>query len=81
MQKNGLRPITNTLPCIVCDKAITKLCPEHSTDNRANPEEMWNGGIVGEVVAGYGSKHDCDLFLVAICDMCIERAIYVKSLL
>lgn len=39
-----------------------------NTNNR-----MWNGGIVHIVDAGYGSGHDTDQFVIAICDDCITK--------
>jgi hypothetical protein len=33
--------------------------------------KMWNNGIVNKVSAGYGSSHDGDEFIIAICDDCI----------
>lgn len=33
--------------------------------------EMWNGGIVGLISAGYGSNTDGDEFIIAICDECL----------
>ena len=34
---------------------------------------MWDGGIVNKVSAGYGSSHDGDDFIIAICDECILK--------
>lgn len=34
---------------------------------------MWNDGIVHKVSAGYGSSHDGDEFIIAICDECITK--------
>lgn len=39
-----------------------------TADNR-----MWNDGIVQIISAGYGSKHDTDQFVMAICDECINE--------
>lgn len=35
--------------------------------------EMWNSGVVGKIEAGYGSRHDFDQFVIAICDDCLEK--------
>ena len=35
--------------------------------------EMVDGGIIHLIDAGYGSKHDGDRFILAICDDCIEE--------
>jgi len=34
---------------------------------------MWDGGIVQIINAGYGSGHDTDQYVIAICDDCIDR--------
>jgi hypothetical protein len=34
---------------------------------------MWNDGIVKVISAGYGSSHDTDQFVIAICDNCITK--------
>jgi hypothetical protein len=38
-----------------------------NTNNR-----MWSDGIVHIIDAGYGSNHDTDKFVIAICDDCIK---------
>lgn len=43
----------------------------HRWDN-AN-SKMWNGGIVQIIDAGYGSNHDTDRYVIAICDECITK--------
>jgi hypothetical protein len=35
--------------------------------------KMWNDGLVHKVSAGYGSSHDGDEFIIAICDDCIIK--------
>lgn len=35
--------------------------------------QMWNGGVVHSITAGYGSNHDMDEFIIAICDECLEK--------
>lgn len=54
--------------CICCDKKITAIHPEHMQFPQGG---MYNGGVVDKISAGYGSKHDTDMFIVAICDDCI----------
>lgn len=39
------------------------------------------GGIIQIVNAGYGSKHDGDEFIIAICDQCINENIEDGTLL
>ena len=47
-----------------------------STNNR-----MWNGGIVHIIDAGYGSNHDTDKYVIAICDDCITKEVSDGTLL
>jgi len=55
--------------CIVCGKIIL---PYTDYEQRCKPEKaMWDSGLVGRIGAGYGSEHDTDTFLIAICDDCI----------
>lgn len=35
--------------------------------------QMWNNGVVQKISAGYGSCHDGDEFIIAICDECIMK--------
>lgn len=35
--------------------------------------QMWNDGVVHKISAGYGSCHDGDEFIIAICDECIIK--------
>lgn len=41
-------------------------------------DSMWSGGIVETINAGYGSFHDMDSFIVAICDDCITNLVESK---
>ena len=41
---------------------------------------MWNGGIVGLLSGGFGSRHDGDEFIVAICDDCIHNKIQTGNI-
>jgi hypothetical protein len=54
--------------CIRCGKAIRQV--EGSPDSTLE-SGCWDGGIVGRITAGYGSAHDMDEFVVAVCDRCI----------
>ncbi len=57
-------------PCIKCGIEIIPLYPELD----GKPEQgMWSNGVVDKICANYGSKHDGDVFLIAICDKCIEN--------
>ncbi len=57
--------------CAICNKAIKAIIPEHHDEEK--PEEgMWGGGIVDKIAAGYGSKLDGSMYIISICDECIE---------
>jgi hypothetical protein len=43
--------------------------------------KMINNGIIHIIDAGYGSKHDGDQFVIAICDDCIEENLEDATLL
>ena len=43
--------------------------------------EMINGGIVQLIHAGFGSAHDTDSFIIAICDSCIAENLEDATLL
>jgi hypothetical protein len=37
--------------------------------------QMWKDGVVDLISAGYGSIHDGDEFIIAICDECLNKKI------
>jgi hypothetical protein len=43
--------------------------------------EMINGGIIQIIHAGFGSMHDTDSFIIAICDSCIVENLNDGTLL
>lgn len=58
--------------CFCCGKKIIKL--SHNIGKCIHPEhDMWDGGIVDILGAGYGSKFDSNVYIIAICDECIEK--------
>lgn len=57
-------------PCICCNKEIKPIHPNHI---RFPESGMYDGGIVDKISAGYGSNHDTDMFIIAICDTCITE--------
>lgn len=67
----------NYINCICCGKKINLLYDflEEEILNRPdwNPNsQMWDGGSVQEISAGYGSSLDGDLFYLGICDECTK---------
>ena len=41
---------------------------------------MWNDGVVGIISANFGSTHDGDEFVIAICDECIDKKLMTGNL-
>ena|SRR5260221_121724 len=57
-------------PCLCCDKKIKAIHPEHTK----HPESgAYHDGIVDKIAAGYGSKFDTEMFIIAICDDCMDN--------
>lgn len=56
--------------CIFCGFEIK---PIESTHHEIPWQAMWNGGIIDRIVAGYGSNLDGSMYIIAICDNCIEK--------
>lgn len=64
--------------CIRCDRPIQKI------DGMANDKEwqgMWMDGIVEKVSATYGSSLDGDMFVIAVCDDCIQTKLKEKKVI
>jgi len=55
--------------CICCDKEIPKL---DGMIGDKDWEGMWGDGVVDKINANYGSCFDGDMYVIAICDKCIE---------
>jgi hypothetical protein len=57
------------MKCMYCKKFNVKpMCS--TTYNLCN---MFDGGVVGEFSANYGSIYDGDIFRFALCDSCITH--------
>jgi len=55
--------------CVFCDKLIKRLHFTKSPDWQA----MWDDGVVDKIAANYGSRFDGNMYIIAICDKCIEE--------
>ncbi len=54
--------------CLCCGSQILK---DGHSPKALSPENcMWMGGMVGKIHAGYGSKLDGNVYIIAICDKC-----------
>lgn len=75
IQKN--KSLIKNMTCICCRKnEIKPLAGTGLADGYINPLEQergcWDDGTVDKVTFGYGSKHDCRTFYIAICDDCLS---------
>lgn len=68
----------NGFPCICCNKNVEPLDPEYI---RRPESGMYKNGIVDKIAAGYGSKFDTDMFIIAVCDDCVEKLKAEKKIL
>lgn len=63
----------NSYNCMCCDKELVKLHDEVPETGVPDWQNMWHGGIVDRITAGYGSSVDMTSFMVAICDECAVK--------
>jgi hypothetical protein len=57
--------------CIGCGKKIERY--DDTLPEATDPAtDMWDGGIVEWITAGYGSRLDTNRYLIGICDDCME---------
>ena len=64
------------MKCVVCKKQIESfdLGGLEADGQIVLPHESnWHNGDVNKFYCGYGSSHDDDRFLVALCDDCITN--------
>jgi hypothetical protein len=58
--------------CICCGFEIKPVDPEWVEE--INPEEnMWIGGVVVKTHMPFGSSLDSNVYIIGICDKCIEQ--------
>ena len=73
IHKNDVEVINeNSYNCIVCDTKI-KALEANILDNNKPYNRMWDDGIVDIISAGYGSRKDGDIYIIGICDNCVEQ--------
>ncbi len=58
--------------CICCNAEIKAIHPEYMTTAWSG---MWLDGIVDKISANYGSRNDGNVYILAICDTCVESKI------
>lgn len=57
--------------CAICKEKVVKPFHAETCDPLKQERGMWDGGVVEKINFGYGSRHDCESFYIAICDDCI----------
>lgn len=55
--------------CVCCGKELK------------NNSGIFDGGLVGVIGGGYGSRYDFDDYAIAICDDCVEKKVSEKRLI
>lgn len=68
------------MKCICCSKPIYKLMEDEDLSKSSPESSMWNDCVVEKIHAGYGSGYDGSVFLIGICDECIEKKIKDQSI-
>lgn len=73
------------MKCICCNKFIKCIhdnvsqedavftIEKNGSEYKKAENRMWLDGVTGNISAGYGSIHDGDMFVIAICDDCIKE--------
>lgn len=61
----------DSIKCICCNKTIERLGIGKRKAAQKPEQDNWHNGEVNSFYCGYGSCHDDDTFLIAICDDCI----------
>ena len=56
--------------CIICDKEIKQL--HESLGDQPDYNGCFDDGIVDKISAGFGSLLDGNMYVIAICDKCID---------
>lgn len=69
--------------CVCCGKPIKRFGPIGAHAN-TDAENLYVDGVITMISAGYGSKHDGDMYVFGICDDCIrekrdEHMVYIGN--
>lgn len=56
-------------PCLVCEKAVVYLWPEHTN---------LNGAVDVKIYGSYGSVFDTNEYIAVICDDCLDKLVQSK---
>jgi hypothetical protein len=63
---------TSSRSCIKCGNKLELISPE-STKYLEPEKGMWLGGTVFKISCGFGSYHDTQSYIIALCDDCIDK--------
>lgn len=64
--------------CICCGTTIKPLYedkPEQELIFSENIHSIWDGGIVSKISAGFGSSNDGEVYVIGVCDECINKKV------
>lgn len=64
-----------SLPCICCGTELSPSCGNvEITVNTVDGQSLHNG-MAGGIDCGYGSSHDTNVYMIAVCDACITQKV------
>ena len=72
-KKNNVIPENYRIGFSETEEDVLYFNKERNGSNLNINNEMVDNGIIHIIDAGYGSKHDGDQFIIAICDDCIKE--------
>lgn len=71
---NKATVLKDSLPCICCGKELFQsMEDEQKITLDSVSHQPFSGGMAAPIDAGYGSIFDTNVYIVAICDVCIEQ--------
>jgi hypothetical protein len=77
---NNDQVLRDSLPCICCGKELRQSLNEEKISVRSIDVNPFNDGMAGRISCGYGSNKDCNVYMIAVCDECIDKKIDEKRL-
>ena len=79
-KKNNVSPFVDSTLGETEEDLLWRVVEKNGTRLTIN-NEMVGNGIINIIDAGYGSVHDMDQFIIAICDHCIKENLNDATLL
>lgn len=70
---NNARVVKKSLPCVCCGKQLTVACGDEEFTINTVDHQGFNDGMAGGISTGYGSRFDTNVYMIALCDNCIEQ--------